>query len=140
MSKSPGERFNDALNAHFGTNHPSNQWARLGPERQARFELAAQTFLSSEVRPVSPSEASAGKRDGDRTLDEPLSSTPDQYEGGNASLFPQFAEPLRGHLIYLDAALSTYGGTAASQDVAHAWQEVIRALPRHRTSSDGEGA
>lgn len=49
--------------------------------------------------------------------------------GADGGLFPQFPAPLRRHMHFIEAALSTYWGGPASEDVRHAWRSIIEAIP-----------
>lgn len=53
--------------------------------------------------------------------------SPDQQHS-DGPLFADFAYPLRGELEYIEAALSTYFGGPASDDVRGAWERILLAL------------
>jgi hypothetical protein len=85
---------------------------------------------SSEAQPVSPSDEGASA--GTLPPDEPLSSTPDEYEGGDrlALALAKAADALAACAVNHDCPRAREAAREA---------DLALALPQHRTSSDGEG-
>lgn len=51
----------------------------------------------------------------------------------DGGLYPELPQPLRSHAHYIKAALSTYDGGPAAQDVADAWAYILGALAAGET-------
>ena len=82
---------------------------------------------------TNPSELEGLKSEMNSSSATDVATTPDGVTApgavsGEGGLYPELPQPLRSHAHYIKAALSTYDGGPAAQDVSDAWVYILGAL------------